>query len=95
MKVEFTPQARDDLAAIRDWLSQIDERVADRTLSRIRQTAMLLGQFPMIGRTGKIAGTREFSVTGLPYIIVYEITTPTDLDVLTVVHTRRQYPPAG
>lgn len=92
MNVNFTPAARGDLIAIRDWISQDDERAADRVLSRIRQTAMMLGQFPMMGRAGLVHGTREFSVTGLPYVIVYQIMTATDMDVLSILHTRRQYP---
>lgn len=92
MNVNFTPAARADLLAIRDWIAAEDERAADRTLSRVRQTAMLLGQFPMLGRKGQVADTRELSVTGLPYIIVYALASEGDLDILTVVHERRRYP---
>lgn len=81
--------------AIREWIARDDQRAADRVLSRIRQTILMLGQFPMIGRMGAVDGTREFSVTGLPYLVVYQIVSPTDLDVLTVLHTRRKYPLEG
>ncbi len=54
---------------------------------------MLLGQFPQMGHEGEVPGTREFLVTGLPYIIVYRIASATTLDVLTIVHARRKYPP--
>lgn len=54
---------------------------------------MMLGQFPKLGRMGKIGGTREFSVTGLPYVIVYAIADDA-VDVLNVMHTRRRYPPS-
>ena len=93
MNVNFTPQAVEDLHAIRDWIAEDDERAADRVLSRIRQTAMMIGQFPLMGRAGQVHDTREFSVVGLPYLIVYRIASATDLDVLTVIHTRRRYPP--
>ena len=93
MNVNFTPQARDDLRTIRAWIAEDDERAADRVVSRILQTAMMFGQFPMLGRPGQIDGTREFSVAGLPYLIVYALTSETELDVLTVLHTRRRYPP--
>jgi toxin ParE1/3/4 len=93
LNVKFTPQARADLIGIRAWIAQDDDRAADRVLSRIRQTAMLLGQFPMMGRPGQVEDTREFTVTGLPYVLVYQLVTPTDLDILTVLHTRRKYPP--
>ena len=47
----------------------------------------------MLGRAGQVDGTRAFSVTGLPYLIVDAIASETDIDVLTVLHTRRRYPP--
>ncbi len=93
MNVNFTPQARDDLLSIHDWIAAEDDRTADRVVSRIVQTAMMFGQFPMIGRPGQVDNTREFSVTGLPYLIVYSIASETDVDVLTILHTRRRYPP--
>ncbi|KKW92416.1 type II toxin-antitoxin system RelE/ParE family toxin [Sphingobium chungbukense] len=92
MNVNFTPQARDDLAAIRDWIAQDDERAADRVVARIVQTAMMFGQFPLLGRAGLVEDTREFSVVGLPYLIVYRIASDTEVDVLTIIHARRKYP---
>ena len=93
MNVNFTPLAVEDLKSIRDWISEDDERSADRALSRIRQTAMMIGQFPLMGRRGLVPQTREFSVVGLPYLIVYRLASETDLDILTIMHTRRRYPP--
>ena len=93
MNVNFTPQARDDLLSIRDWIAADDDRAADRVVSRIVQTAMMFGQFPMMGRPGQVYTTREFSVAGLPYLIVYTIASETDVDLLTILHTRRRYPP--
>ena len=61
-------------------------------VSRIIQTAMMFGQFPMLGHIGQVDGTREFAVVGLPYRIVYAIASEAEIDVLTVFHTRRMYP---
>lgn len=92
MNLSFTPQARDDLAAIREWIAADDDRAADRVISRIVQTAMMFAQFPLLGRAGRVEGTREFAVAGLPYLIVYAIVSESEVDVLTIVHTRRRYP---
>ena len=92
MNVNFTPQARDDLEAIKDWIAKDDERAADRVIARIAQTAMMFGQFPLLGRAGLVEGTREFSVVGLPYLIVYQIASDIEVDVLTIIHTRQMYP---
>ncbi len=88
----FTPQARDDLEAIRDWIAGDNWRAADRVVARIARTAMMFGQFLMLGRAGQVADTREFSVVGLPYLIVYRRVSETEVDVLTVLHTRRRNP---
>lgn len=50
--------------------------------------------FPFPGREGDVGGTREFAIPGLAYTIVCRIASETDIDVLTVVHDRRRYPPA-
>ncbi|MBY0520223.1 MAG: type II toxin-antitoxin system RelE/ParE family toxin [Sphingomonas sp.] len=81
------------MQAIREWIANDNERAADQVVARIVQTAMMFGQFPMLGRPGKVADTREFSVVRLPYLIVYRIASETETDVLTVLHTRRRYPP--
>ena len=93
MNVRFTPQARDDLIVIRDWIAEHNQAAADRTVSRIVQTAMMFGSFPLLGRVGQVPGTREFSVVGLPYLIVYTLASESEIDVLTILHTRRRYPP--
>ena len=92
MNVNFTPQAADDLRNIRDWIAKDDDRAADRVISRIRQTVMMFAHFPMIGHLGDVPDTREFKVTGLPYLIVYRLASVTDIDILTVIHSSRQYP---
>lgn len=53
---------------------------------------MMFGQFPLLGRAGRVEGTREFSVVGLPYVIVYAIRSESEIDILSVLHTRRLYP---
>ena len=46
----------------------------------------------MLGRPGRIAGTRELSIVGLAYYAVYRIVDATQLDVLAIMHERQQYP---
>ena len=64
-------------------------------ISRILQTVAMFGRFPMLGRVGRIEGTREFPIVGLPYFIVYALASESDIDVLSVVHSARQYPPVA
>ena len=93
MNVNLTPQARQDLQEIKAYIARDNQRAAEKVVSRILQTTEMLGPFPRLGRVGRVEGTREFSVVGLPYIIVYAIASESDVDVLTIVHSARQYPP--
>jgi toxin ParE1/3/4 len=92
LNVNFTPQARDDLCAIREWIALDNEIAAERVISRIRQTVLMFEQFPLLGHPGEVDDTREFKVTGLPYLIIYRIASATDLDILTIIHSARKYP---
>lgn len=93
MNVNFTPQALADLHHIRDYITEFDRAAADRVVSRIRQAAQMFERFPEIGRPGDVEGTREFAIPGLSYIITYRIASVTDVDILTILHDRRQWPP--
>ena len=93
MNVNFTPQAIADLGEIHIRISQFDRNAADRVLSRIRQVIEMFESFPLLGREGSVEDTREFAISGLPYTIVYRILSPSDLDILTIVHQRKLYPP--
>jgi plasmid stabilization system protein ParE len=42
-------------------------------ITRIRAAAEQLGEFPHIGHLGLVAGTHEWVVKGLPYVIVHEL----------------------
>jgi toxin ParE1/3/4 len=92
LNLSFTPQALSDLHSIRDWIAKDDPRAADRVISRIRQTVLMFEQFPLLGHPGEVADTREFKVTGLPYLIIYRIASATEIDILTVLHSSRKYP---
>ncbi len=58
-----------------------------RVVARIRVAAERLADHPLMGRAGVVADTREWVVSGLPYIIVYEVHTDRgEVVVLGVYH---------
>jgi toxin ParE1/3/4 len=76
MKVGYTLEAAGDMDAIYTYIEARNRAAADR-----------LGEFPYIGRYGLVAGTHEWTVKGLPYIIVHELHVEADeLVVLGVFH---------
>ena len=92
MNLNVTPSARADIRGIHEFIARDDERTADTVVSRIRSSIDTLLVLPMAGRAGRIEGTREWSIPGLPYFVVYALTSETDLDIVSVIHERRDYP---
>ena len=90
MKVLLREVAYRDLDEIRAWIAKDNPPAADRVIDRIISSTELLGHFPYIGRTGEAFGTREWVVSGTPYIIVYMVDDKADeLTVIGIFHGRR------
>jgi toxin ParE1/3/4 len=71
MKVRFSLDAQNHIAAIHSYINERNPIAASRV--RIRAAAERLGEFPRLGHEGLAPGTREWVVTGLPYIIVHKV----------------------
>jgi toxin ParE1/3/4 len=90
MKVIVREAAYRDLDEIHAWNAQERPTAADRVIDRIVRSTALLGHFPFIGRAGKLPGTREWVVAGLPYVVVYAVDEAADeLTIIAVFHTAR------
>lgn len=91
MIVRLTKEAERDLVKIHSDIASDNERAAERVIARILQSLHYLEMLPELGRLGRREGTRELSIAGLPYFAVYRIESET-VRVLTIIHTRRQWP---
>ena len=92
MHVRFSDAARADIRTIRDYLTPIDPVAAKRVVDFILTTAYQLETFPLLGRHGRVAGTREVKIPRYPYFIVYVLADAYHVDIEAVFHTRQQYP---
>lgn len=81
------PAAR-DLAHIVDYIALDNPASAENVYREIVQAAERLPEFPALGRPGRHPETRELSIKGLPYLIVYEVGVDT-VTILAVFHTSR------
>ncbi len=59
--------------------------------ARIRQSVSRLQELPDSGRVGRIAGTRELVVPGLPYILPYRIGKD-QIQILAILHGNLLWP---
>jgi addiction module RelE/StbE family toxin len=92
MDVLWTRQALRSLESIGDYIARDNPQAAYAVTEAIRRTALLLGDFPQLGRTGRRGGTRERLVTGLPYVLIYRLRGAA-VEILDVFHTSRRFPP--
>ena len=90
--LEYSHRAEIGIVAIQDRIAQADPRAAVRVVERLQQSADLVARFPLIGRNGRVPGTRELSVPNVPYFLVYE-PIKDGVRVLDIVHARRNWPP--
>jgi toxin ParE1/3/4 len=91
MRLRFSIAARLQILEIHTHIAEHNPRAAAAVVQRIRAAADLLQAFPRLGREGRDAGTREWVVRGLPYIIVYEIDATDDgeVTILAIFHGAR------
>jgi plasmid stabilization system protein ParE len=94
MMPRWTRSAIEDLAEARRYIERDDPDAAQLLASRILQAVDLLVEAPNMGRPGRVPATREFVVVGTRYLIVYR-TRSQRLELLRILHQRRQWPPHG
>ena len=83
MTVRFTLEALTHIAGIHFFIQQASPRAAAHVVARIFAEADHLGEFPQLGRVGAVPGAYEWTVSGLPYIMVHEV--DDDRDQLVVI----------
>jgi toxin ParE1/3/4 len=87
MKLRFSFEALSHLDAIHFFIEPRSRPAATHILNRIFTDCDRLAEFPQLGHAGVVPGTQEWTVSGLPYIIVYEISeNKSELIVLGIFH---------
>lgn len=92
MKVSWTINALSDLEHVQRFIDRDNPAAAVGVVLRIiDHTEDMLRDYPLSGRVGRVPGTRELPIPGLPFVVPYRVT-ETSIDVLEVRHTSRRWP---
>jgi len=94
VRIVWSRRAGADLDWIEDYIAQDNPVAALETRDKIELQVKHLKQHPRMGRTGRVRGTRELVITGLPYIIVYRAK-KTAVEIVRVLHGAQLWPPAA
>ena len=93
-RLVWSAHARDEFRQVITYISEHDPTAAESVASRIEKTLELLAEFPS-GRHGRVGGTYEKPVTGLPYVSAYALADNpggSELVVLHIIHGARDWP---
>jgi addiction module RelE/StbE family toxin len=92
MRIRWTQPAANDLIRICDYTEEHDGPGQARHLAlRLYEGVDSLAQFPLRGRPGRLAGTRELVYSGLPFLAVYRVRDDV-IEVLRILHGAQRWP---
>jgi toxin ParE1/3/4 len=92
--IEWTEQAARQLDQAHDYIALSNSPdVAARVVQRILAGVERLAAFPMSGRTGRIAGTRELVIPDTAMIAAYAIHR-NQIVILAIYHGAQKWPEA-
>jgi toxin ParE1/3/4 len=89
--------ALDDLKRAASYIARDNPQAARKVAAAIREAGCKLG-IRSTGRKGRVEGTFEKSVAGLPYILAYAIEAVAEderIVILHVIHTARNWIPGS
>ncbi len=93
MRVRWTSQAEQDRADILAYIAVDNVRAALAMDELFGSAAARLADFPRLGKSGLVAGTRELTAHE-SYRLIYEVAEADDtVWVLALIHTARRWPP--
>jgi addiction module RelE/StbE family toxin len=90
MQVRWTAPAAQDLQEITHYIRKDNPSAARAVAKALFDAANGLDVFPLRGREGRIAGTRELVIPALPYIVVYQVEATT-IHILHIYHGARNW----
>jgi len=90
LRLIWRRSARDDAAAIFNYIAERNAAAAERLQGAIEACAEGLRDRPFMYGPGRVEGTRE-AVVHPNYIVVYRVTADA-VEITAVVHARQEYP---
>jgi toxin ParE1/3/4 len=93
VQLQWTEPATQDLDKIEEYISRENSPTIaiDIVLKVIETVEMVLPDHPRAGRMGRVAGTREFVVEGVPFVVIYRQIGSDQLQLIRVLHDAQQW----
>lgn len=91
MRVRWLRKALKNLDDEANYIAQENPKAAAEMFAYVRGKVDALGDFPAIGRPGRVLGTRELVIDRYPLLVPYRVVGE-EVHVLRVFHTSRNPP---
>ncbi len=91
MRIRWTNKALDNFDAAVEYIALDNPVSANRVAKKIWESIQLLKMQPGLGRPGRVEGTRELVIHGLPYIVPY-IEKDGTIFILRIIHSSMKWP---
>jgi addiction module RelE/StbE family toxin len=91
VRVRWLRRALGNLDEEAEYIARDDPDAAARIVDRIATSVERLATHPALGRTGRVPGTRELMLSGMPYVVAYRVRGET-VEILRVFHGARKWP---
>lgn len=90
MKIKWLRKALRNVEHAYEHISRENPEAARQTVRKIQSAVSQLADYPLMGRLGRVEGTRELVISPTPYIIAYRVRGDT-IEILRVLHTSRHW----
>lgn len=91
MIVRWSALARIDLETQIAGITVRNTTAAVTAVDLIEATTRRLEAFPMMGRQGRVTGTRELVVSRTAYVVAYRVAS-NEIEILRVMHGAQRWP---
>lgn len=89
--IKWLRKALKSLEQAYDYIAETDKDAAIGLAIKIQAATQQLAEFPMMGRTGRVDGTRELVIVNTPYLVIYRVK-GNSVEILRVLHAAKRYP---
>ena len=90
--VKWLALALQDMQEIAAYIAENSPTKAQEVAQEIWNCGQSLKALPARGKPGRVPGTRELALVGLPFFLAFRVVGDT-VQILRVMHTARQWPP--
>jgi len=90
-RLEYSPRYFRRVEDLCERIAADNPAAAVRMIERIRTAVERLAAFPAIGRSGRVADTRELVIPDTPYIVPYRVKEDA-VQLITVLRSAQRWP---